>query len=218
MEKADPHPSPAVAISHLTVAKGGVTMLSDVSASIGRGAKVVLKGASGSGKSTLLQAIMGFVPFSGSLRLFGTAVQPGTIQALRLRTAYVGQQTAIGQERVSAYVAEILHARHNQHLQQPYQQLGSYFKQLYLPDRIWEQAASALSGGERQRVLLALAMALNRELYLLDEPTSALDPALQQEVISWLSNQSDATIVVAAHNQSWEAAGWQTLHMPSAYE
>jgi ABC-type multidrug transport system ATPase subunit len=218
MEKADPHPSPAVAISHLTVAKGGATMLSDVSASIGRGAKVVLKGASGSGKSTLLQAIMGFVPFSGSLRLFGTAVQPGTIQALRLRTAYVGQQTAIGQERVSAYVAEILHARHNQHLQQPYQQLGSYFKQLHLPDRIWEQAASALSGGERQRVLLALAMALNRELYLLDEPTSALDPALQQEVISWLSNQSDATIVVAAHNQSWEAAGWQTLHMPSAYE
>jgi ABC-type transport system involved in cytochrome bd biosynthesis fused ATPase/permease subunit len=108
MEKADPHPSPAVAISHLTVAKGGATMLSDVSASIGRGAKVVLKGASGSGKSTLLQAIMGFVPFSGSLRLFGTAVQPGTIQALRLRTAYVGQQTAIGQERVSAYVAEIL--------------------------------------------------------------------------------------------------------------
>ena len=193
-------------------------MLSDVSASIGRGAKVVLKGASGSGKSTLLQAIMGFVPFSGSLRLFGTAVQPGTIQALRLRTAYVGQQTAIGQERVSAYVAEILNARHNQHLQQPYQQLGSYFKQLHLPDRIWEQAASALSGGERQRLLLALAMALNRELYLLDEPTSALDPALQQEVISWLSNQSDATIVVAAHNQSWEAAGWQTLHMPSAYE
>ena len=218
MEKTVTGNVPAITIQDLTVKQGQTPIITDFSATGQPGSKLVLQGASGSGKSTLLQALVGFIPFQGHIALFGQALTAATIPALRSRVAYLGQAAALGTEPVESYIRSILQARHNQALTAPYQQLKAHFERLRLPDRIWKQSAGDLSGGERQRVLLALAMALNRELYLLDEPTSALDPALQQEVISWLSNQSDATIVVAAHNQSWEAAGWQTLHMPSAYE
>jgi ABC-type transport system involved in cytochrome bd biosynthesis fused ATPase/permease subunit len=218
MNKAETSQSPAVAMSHLRVARGGATILPEVSASIGQGARVVLKGPSGSGKSTLLQAIIGFVPFTGELSLFGQPVSDKTIESLRGRIAYVGQGAALGQGRVKAYIREILEARANRHLAQPYQQLEAHFQQLHLPGRIWEQATTELSGGEQQRVLLALAMTLNRELYLLDEPTAALDAELQQTVIHWLNTATQATFLVAAHDESWAAAGWQTLSMPAAHE
>jgi putative ABC transport system ATP-binding protein len=211
MNLVNASPSPAISISHMTVEKGQAAIVSDCSANIAQGEKVVLKGPSGSGKSTLLKALMGFEPFKGSVSLLGTPLTASTVKDLRGRMAFVGQSAALGTGTVKTYVQEILQSANNADLPDPWAKMEAYCQRLQLPERIWEQATSALSGGEQQRVLLALAMALNRELYLLDEPTSALDDALQKEVITWLSQESDATILVAAHADSWAAAGWRTL-------
>jgi ABC-type branched-subunit amino acid transport system ATPase component/ABC-type branched-subunit amino acid transport system permease subunit len=61
--------SPALAVSDLRVAFGGNTAVNRVTLAVGSGEIVGLIGSNGAGKSTLMNAVGGFVPASGSVRL-----------------------------------------------------------------------------------------------------------------------------------------------------
>lgn len=202
---------PIVEARNLSVEQHGTLSLRDFSAKLMANDKAVLSGPSGSGKSTLLQVLMGFIPFSGTVNLFGLPLESANIQNIRSRVAYVGQQASLGQGTVNAYVEEVLKALQNRDLNNAYERLIAHFDWLQLPLKTLQKNTSDLSGGEQQRVLLALAMALNRELYLLDEPTASLDIELQHRIIEGLTHQNNTTILIASHDQSWQKAGWQNL-------
>jgi ABC-type branched-subunit amino acid transport system ATPase component/ABC-type branched-subunit amino acid transport system permease subunit len=65
---------PVLKVSGLSVAFGGVHALEGVDLEVGRGELVGLIGPNGAGKTTLVDAIMGFVPSTGTVRLEGREV------------------------------------------------------------------------------------------------------------------------------------------------
>jgi len=65
-----------------------------------------------------------------------------------------------------------------------------------------EKNARSLSGGEKQRLAIAMALALDRDVYLFDEPTSNLDlenAARVEECIKKLAKRGK-TVILATHN------------------
>ena len=60
-----------------------------------------------------------------------------------------------------------------------------------------------LSGGERQRVGLAAVAHRDAKVWLLDEPVSFQDPAHQQQLAQWLCAQTQAGVVLTAHDMNW---------------
>lgn len=66
--------TPALEVRELAVRFGGIVALEAVSFAVGPGEVVGLIGPNGAGKTTLIDAVTGFVPYEGSVRLRGVAV------------------------------------------------------------------------------------------------------------------------------------------------
>jgi polar amino acid transport system ATP-binding protein/glutamate/aspartate transport system ATP-binding protein len=165
---------------------GGQRVLSDCTASIGRGEVVVICGPSGSGKSTLIKSVNGLEAVqSGQIVVDGIDVTEKSANLTRLR-ARVGmvfqhfelfphlsvqrnlmlaQTTVLGRSRdEAADKARALLRRVG---------LGGHE----------DKYPTQLSGGQQQRVAIARALSMDPVAMLFDEPTSALDPEMVNEVL-----------------------------------
>lgn len=162
-----------VIFDHISVIRGGLTILDNACARVPRGSCTVIVGPNGAGKTTLLRALIGEMPYQGEIRL-GTGATGKT-----LRLGYVPQR--LGLDRgMPLTVMEFL-------------ALGQQRRPLWLGIRaglrngILEALASVraehlarrrlgtLSGGELQRVLLALALQQKPDLLVLDEAAAGVD-------------------------------------------
>jgi sulfate-transporting ATPase len=168
-------PGPALAIEHLTVRYGGVVAVSDVSLQVDAGKVIGLIGPNGAGKTSLIDAVTGFAPAEGSVRLLGepidqlpahVRVRKGlarTFQALEL------YDDLTVEENVSAAVFSTV--REHRHLQ-----VSAALERAGIT-AVSERHAEELSRGERQLVSIARAYASDPDVLLLDEPAAGLDSA-----------------------------------------
>jgi glutamate/aspartate transport system ATP-binding protein len=165
---------------------GGQRVLSDCTASIGRGEVVVICGPSGSGKSTLIKSVNGLEAVqSGQIVVDGIDVtaKKASLTKLRARVGMVfqhfelfphlsvqrnlmlAQTTVLGRSRdEAADKARALLRRVG---------LGGHE----------DKYPTQLSGGQQQRVAIARALSMDPVAMLFDEPTSALDPEMVNEVL-----------------------------------
>lgn len=145
--------------ANLSVARGGVTVLSGLTFSVGAGQALVLRGPNGSGKTTLLRTLAGLQPaVDGSLEL-----APDTV-------AYAAHADGL---KSTLTVAENL----------------AFWTEVYggpSPDHamaaldlsaLTRRPAGELSAGQKRRLGLARLLVTGRPLWLLDEPTVSLDRA-----------------------------------------
>ncbi|WP_411284794.1 dipeptide ABC transporter ATP-binding protein [Lapillicoccus sp.] len=197
--QVDAPPGPVLDVRSLGVGVHGISLVEDVSFSIGRGERVGLIGESGSGKSLTGLSLLGLLPEdlepTGSVRLAGVAhdvVGASERQLARVRgrdIAMVFQEpmTALNPTmRIGDQVAESMLI----HGTQP-DRAAARAKAVELLDqvRLPDPAAAArayphqLSGGQCQRVVVALALANDPELLICDEPTTALDVTVQALVL-----------------------------------
>jgi zinc/manganese transport system ATP-binding protein len=196
---------PAIEFDHLSLARGGRSVLADVVATIQPGEFIGVFGPNGAGKTTLLQAILGLLPLAaGAIRVFGAPPargnraagylpqqRRGAVADLPLRgwdfvaSAFNGERWGLprlgraGRESVAAAIETV----------------GA---QALAPRRLRE-----LSGGELQRLLLAQALLGAPKLLLLDEPLISLDPHFQQAVIGLIKEIQEArgiTVLFTAHD------------------
>jgi heme exporter protein A len=148
-----------VLAANLSVARGGVTVLSGLTFSVGAGQAMVLRGPNGSGKTTLLRTLAGLQPpVAGSLDLNPDAV------------AYAAHADGL---KSTLTVAENL----------------AFWSKVYggpAIDRavaamdlvpLTGRRAGELSAGQKRRLGLARLLVTGRPLWLLDEPTVSLDVA-----------------------------------------
>ncbi|MFM8387480.1 MAG: ATP-binding cassette domain-containing protein [Planctomycetia bacterium] len=159
---------PLVALSDVTLAYGGPSILDRVALSIDEGERVGLLGRNASGKSTLMGVLEGLIPCdSGTVsRRQGARItslpqavprgMKGSVQALVEGGAPAGEEAWRTRERVSRLLDGLR--------LDPLQDL------------------STLSAGLARRALLARALAADPDLLLLDEPTNHLD----LPTIDWL--------------------------------
>jgi putative ABC transport system ATP-binding protein len=184
-----------------------LTILHEVSFTVGRGETVAIVGASGSGKSTLLGLLAGLdVPSAGTVRIRGRDIFTLDEDA---RAALRGE--AVGFVFQSFQLLPALNALDNVML--PLELAGNprareiakpWLERVGLAARLTHYPKH-LSGGEQQRVALARAFAPDPALLLADEPTGNLDAATGAAVIELmfeLNRERGTTLILVTHDEA----------------
>jgi ABC-2 type transport system ATP-binding protein len=183
-----------VEIKSLTVVRGGVTVLDDLTFAIPAGEVTGLLGPSGCGKTTLMRAIVGVQQItSGGVTVFGERAGSAS---LRSRIGYVTQAPSVYDDLTVA------------------ENLGFFASVLGVPAARVEtcmalvdlggfadRVVARLSGGQRSRVSLAVALLGEPQLIVLDEPTVGLDPVLRKDLWETFHRLADAgaAVFVSSH-------------------
>lgn len=144
-------------VREVTVARGGVALLSGVSFVLEPGRALVLRGPNGAGKTTLLRAIAGLQP-----------VVAGEILGAGERLVYAGHADGV---KATLSVAENLSFWAAVFGQAGIAEAMAAFDLAELAGR----PAGRLSAGQRRRLGLARLMVTGVPLWVLDEPTVSLD-------------------------------------------
>lgn len=184
---------------------GDLTILQNVSATVGVAEAVAIVGPSGSGKSTLLGILAGLdQPTAGSVRLLDQDL--GSLdedQCARLRAGRVGfvfqsfqllpGLTALENVMLPLELADSSDAD---------ERAMTMLREVGLADRAKHHPLQ-LSGGEQQRVAIARAFVSKPTLLFADEPTGNLDADTGLKVIDLmfsLREQQEAALVLVTHD------------------
>jgi ABC-2 type transport system ATP-binding protein len=183
-----------IAADHLTIIRGGLTVLDDVNVVITPGKITGLIGPSGSGKTTLMRAIIGAQQITkGTLAVLG---MPAGSKGLRTKIGYVTQSPAVYDDLTTKqnlqYFATILGV--NKHA------VDQAIHAVDLQAQT-SQMVGSMSGGQRARVSLAVALLGEPELLVLDEPTVGLDPVLRRSLWTLFAELAAAghTLLISSH-------------------
>ena len=197
----------------VTLARGGRTLLRDVSFALDGGV-VALLGANGAGKTTLLRAMAGtLVPDAGTIALDGIAVRALEPRERARRIALVEPaEPVLASLTVEDAVASARFPHHRwfewEATQDDADAVEHALERTGLaPFRARE--LGTLSAGERQRVWIALAIAQRASVVLLDEPTSHLDLKASVQTLHLVRElAANGALVVAVLHQLEEAAAF----------
>jgi ABC-type polar amino acid transport system ATPase subunit len=183
-------------------------VLSNISAFIDRGKKIVVCGASGSGKSSLLRCINGLERFQkGEILVNGVSVMSPTtdIYKLRSRMGMVFQHFELYPHMTVMDNITLAPIRVGKKSKGQAKAIAtSLLERVGIPEQA-DKYPSTLSGGQQQRVAIARALAMEPEIMLFDEPTSALDPEMIKEVLDVMVDlaHEGMTMVVVTHEMGF---------------
>jgi ATP-binding cassette, subfamily C, bacterial CydD len=194
----------AIIATHFIVkSHDGVTLLGPVSFQLNQGQHIAIVGPSGAGKTSLLNALLGFLPYQGSLKVNGIELNELSIIDWRSHLAWLGQEPQLfhGSVRENVAMADPMMSDDTIKSLLEKAQVLDFIEQqaqgLDLP--IGEQMAG-ISVGQAQRIALARALGQNAPLFLLDEPTASLDRHSEQAVLSALDEaMSGASCLMVTH-------------------
>ncbi len=191
----EPHPDtaaapagvPVLAVHGLSVAFGGVHALEQVELQVCEGELVGLIGPNGAGKTTLIDAVTGFVPFTGQVKLDGQDIgRMAAYERARLGLARTWQNTDLFDDlEVGENVAVA----------------GGSPQVLDLVDLGWAAPAmpDQLPEGTRKLVGVARALAGQPRLLCLDEPAAGLDARESEELgrsLRELADRGQSTLLI----------------------
>jgi len=202
-----------LALERVELARGGRTLLRDVSFALDGGVVAVV-GPNGVGKTTLLRAMAGaLAPERGTIVLDGVGVRSLEPRERARRIALVDPTEPV----LAALLVEdaVAAARFPHHRWWEWEATAEDDAAV---DDALERAGltvfrrreiGTLSAGERQRVWIALAIAQRASVILFDEPTSHLDLKASVETLQLVRELAQAgALVVAVLHQLEEAAAF----------
>jgi len=174
----------------------GTQLLGPVDFNLNAGEHMAVVGPSGAGKTSLLNALLGFLPYRGSLKVNGVEFNELDKPQWRRHLAWLGQDPQLFHGTIRDNVA----------MSKPDMDDGTVMallekaKVLNFVERqphglnhpIGEQA-SGVSVGQAQRIALARALGQDASLFVLDEPTASLDNHSEQAVQTALREAMSGT-------------------------
>ena len=189
----------ALVVSNLSVSRGAVTALEDVSFSLEPGSLTALVGPNGAGKSTLLQAIAGQLPRSeGTVSVAG---QPLDLEQARRLLALMPQRGEIAWDfpisvRELVGLGRLVAARPGCcDVEAALQRVGL--------EGVASRRLDQLSGGQQQRALLARTLVQPAQILLLDEPCAAIDPPSRTALLAVMGQLRDAGLTLLVSSHDW---------------
>jgi lipoprotein-releasing system ATP-binding protein len=198
-----------------------VTLVQDITLSIGEREFVAITGPSGSGKSSLLY-LLGLLdrPTAGTLKIAGQDAGPiNEEERARVRLSMIGfvfqfhfllpeftarENVALPMRKLGVLSPAQIHDRAGD-------LLGSFGLRDHLDKR-----PDQLSGGQRQRTAVARALANDPPIVLADEPTGSLDSENSEQVFSILAalvRERGKTVVAVTHDLDMAARMDRRVHL-----
>ena len=181
-------------VTDLSVEFDNHTILDNVSFEVERDGTLAIIGPNGAGKSVLFRALLGLIPYKGTVTWSEDA-----------RIGYVPQKFAIIKD-IPLTVNEFLHFKEKNQtkIREAIESVG-FLKEAeheHNDIRVLNTRLGVLSGGELQRVLIAYALLGDPNVLLFDEPTAGVDVAGEETVYSLihkLQADEDLTIIFISH-------------------
>ncbi len=178
---------------------GRQCVVDELSLDIAPGERVAVAGPNGAGKTLLLLAMVGALPFSGTIAVGGRALDSSSLEAVRRDVGYVfadpsdqlflptvREEVGFG-PRQRGVAGQALAAR-----------VGSALEAVGLRG-FDERSPLALSLGEQRRLAAATVLSSEPGALLFDEPTASLDPRARRAMLETLRGL-DATLLLATHD------------------
>ncbi|WP_070965282.1 heme ABC transporter permease/ATP-binding protein CydD [Vibrio sonorensis] len=179
----------------------GKVLLGPVSFSLEADKTTALVGPSGAGKTSLVNALLGFLPYTGSLKINGVERTDLDLESWRKTTSWVGQNPlllhgsildniTLGKSEINpTFIEEVLEHSH-----------AKEFVERHGLDYMISDRSGGLSVGQAQRLALARAMVQNGQFWLLDEPTASLDARSEHLVMDGLQRATaNKTTLMVTH-------------------
>ncbi len=196
------------------MAPNGAHLAGPLTFSLPADKRVAVVGLSGSGKSSLLNLLLGFLPYSGSLKINGVELRELEPQCWRRQLSWVGQNPHLPEQTLATNI--LLGQPHT-----PESQLQQAVERAYINEflvglpqglntEIGEHSAR-LSVGQAQRVAVARALLNPCRLLLLDEPTASLDAHSEQLVMKALEEASRRQTTLLVTHQLEDTLGYDQI-------
>src|SRR3954470_22076070 len=213
---------PLLELKGVSLAFGGLKVVSDLDLHVDEGEIVSVIGPNGAGKTTLFNLITGiYDPDAGDITLDGRSItgllphqicQRGisrTFQTLRLFLNMSVKDNvmaaAYGHTKAGVFRSMLRTPgmrREEREIEALAEQRLAFFGKRLMGYR-WDQPAYSLSYANRRRLEIARATATNPRILLLDEPAAGMNPVETHEItelISRLREEAGYTILVIEHD------------------
>ncbi|MEZ8930140.1 MULTISPECIES: heme ABC transporter permease/ATP-binding protein CydD [unclassified Vibrio] len=179
----------------------GVQLVGPISFALNTRQSTALVGPSGAGKTSLINAILGFMPYEGSLKINGIELRDLDLASWRKTISWVGQNPLLLHGSIRDNVTLGKHDIADQVVENALEQsfASEFVNELGL-DYMISDRSGGLSVGQSQRLALARAMIQDGQFWLLDEPTASLDTRSEQLVMKGInSNIESRTALLVTH-------------------
>ena len=206
-------------IKNLTVKYGSLTIVDNISFTLGDNEWLMIVGPNGAGKSTVVNAIAQGIPYTGSVQYCGENVrkikpmqlaQKISLLSQTQNVTYsftVGEIVRLGRYAYSKGIFGTTNDTDTESVKNALERTGMAQQE--------HQSVLTLSGGELQRTFLAQVFAQDPELLILDEPTNHLDLVYQKQVFELISEwlkQPKRSVISVVHDLSLaQAYGTQIM-------
>ncbi|MEZ8880412.1 cysteine/glutathione ABC transporter permease/ATP-binding protein CydD [Vibrio lentus] len=179
----------------------GVQLAGPISFALNTRQSTALVGPSGAGKTSLSNAILGFMPYEGSLKINGIELRDLDLASWRKTISWVGQNPLLLHGSIRDNVTLGKHDIADQVVENALEQsFASEFVNEHGLDYMISDRSGGLSVGQSQRLALARAMIQDGQFWLLDEPTASLDTRSEQLVMKGInSNIESRTALLVTH-------------------
>lgn len=181
-------------VNNLSVAFDGTRVLSDISFSVASGEALAVIGPNGAGKSVLFRALVGLVPYEGSVTW-----RAGTRIGYAPQSLAVDQYMPVTVREFFLLKAESLWLPKRAFLEH----LDHELALVGLEKRMLDQQIGELSGGQMQRLLISWAMLDHPDVLLFDEPTAGIDAGFAETVYTLLhrlQKERGTTVLLISHD------------------
>ena len=179
-------------VDRLSIRFGEVEVLRDLSFQVAKRSSLAVIGPNGAGKTVLFQALIGSVPFEGTIRW-----------APDVRIGYVPQKLDLDRD-VPITAVDFLRARSTS-ARRADAGISQMLELVGISKEAGESSIGILSGGQFQRLLVAFALLGNPSVLLLDEPTAGVDQPGQKrlnELVGRLQEEQGVSVLFISHELS----------------
>ena len=193
--------TPLVSLRRVSVSYDGHDALKEVDLDIYPDDFLGIIGPNGGGKTTLVKAIVGTIPYRGTI-----SYSPQLFRGKERLIGYMPQQSIFDRSFPISVLEVVMSGLQGQRGFHARYASGDRAKAQELLrtagiDGIARKPIGEISGGQMQRVALASVLVLEPDILIIDEPTSQLDPQGTESVFEIIKMMKDKkkTIILVEH-------------------